>query len=101
MEYNQNWLVNEEALIKRAIRKKKKDDNLIMTKLLMLITLLTCSYLTAEEEYFTCPHCDELVEMSIKAVKKGKWKCPNCDYENDNRIVYCGLCGSDRDGNKK
>jgi hypothetical protein len=98
MNYDKNWLTKEINILKKTEKydKKNKNDSKIMLKFIFVLGLIACAGLSANEN-FTCPHCYESLEVHAE-VRPGKWKCPkkSCGYENDNRIRYCALCGSER-----
>lgn len=100
MIFDKNWLNKEVYYLKRIMRrdKKFKMDNKIMLYFIFVISLVYCAILSGGDN-FICPHCENSIEIEIQAaVKPGSWKCPNknCGYENDNRMRYCSLCGSER-----
>lgn len=94
LPYDKYWLEHEILKIKHQSEydKRKKRDGYIMAKYLICLGLVFFAALSADNFQFTCPHCKEEIEM---AVKPGTWKC-SCGYENDNRMRYCSLCGSER-----
>lgn len=94
LPYDKYWLEHEMYKIKYQsdYDKRKKKDTYIMIKYLVCLSLIFVAALSAEHAKIRCPHCEQEIKI---AVKPGKWKC-RCGYENDNRIRYCGLCGSER-----
>jgi primosomal protein N' len=95
LPYDKYYLQHEINEIERSIKhaKLKKKDTVIMVKFICCFSLIFFAAASSDETWIKCPHCDELIEM---AVKPGKWSCPDCGYNNDNRIRYCGMCGAER-----
>ncbi len=105
LPYDKYWLQHEMHHIEAQAKcdKKNKRDTVIMFQWLCCLLLVLVSVVSAQDVFFSCPYCNCIVEAEIKddhdmKVKSGKWKCPKkgCNYENDNRIRYCAMCGSER-----
>ena len=109
LPYDKFWLDNETHRVEMSIKdcKKNKKDTVIMFQMLCCLFVLFFSIASAQDFIIVCPHCTEVMECQINQsdyydyemkVKEGTWICPkkNCGYENDNRIRYCGMCGSER-----
>lgn len=105
LPYDKYWLQHEMHLIESQMKKDKLNrmNNLIMCKWVCCLLLLFVSIASAHDVFVMCPHCDNYVQLRVidentcnVKVKDGQWKCPRCNYMNDNRIRYCGLCGAER-----
>jgi hypothetical protein len=109
LPYDKLWLEHEMYRVEASIKndKLKKKDTTIMFQWLFCLLLLFVSFASAQDVFFTCPYCRCVIEAEIKdyshddynmKVKSGTWVCPKkgCGYENDNRIRYCGMCGTER-----
>ena len=95
LPYDKYWLSKEQHMIEKAIKytKEKRKDNKIMIQWLCIMFLLIVASLSSSEDMCSCPHCAQPIEVEVK---KGEWECPKCQYKNDNRIRYCGMCGAER-----
>lgn len=109
LPYNKYWLQQEMHLIEAQSKNDriKKKDTRIMVQWLVCLLLLFFSVANAQEFTIICPCCRAIMQCEVKhtddydydmAVKSGTWTCPKstCRYENDNRIRYCALCGTER-----
>lgn len=109
LPYDKYWLQHEMHRIEAQIKcdKKNKKDTSIMFQWMTCLLLLFVSLASAQEFSIICPYCREIIEFDIEydgqydnemKVKSGTWICPKatCGYENDNRIRYCGMCGTER-----
>lgn len=109
LPYNKFWLQHEMHEIESQTKRDKihKKDTKIMFQWIVCLLLLFVSVASAQDFVIVCPHCREVMECDIKydgeydyqmKVKSGTWRCPKstCGYENDNRIRYCGMCGTER-----
>lgn len=109
LPYNKFWLQNEMHEIEAQTKKDKlkKRDTRIMFQWLCCLLLFFVSVASAQDVFFICPCCRCVIEAEIKdhdfdnynmKVKEGTWICPKktCRYKNDNRIRYCGMCGTER-----
>lgn len=98
--YDKNWLDKEISILKSTIKKDKRQesDTKIMFKCLLFCFFIGTAALSADPSII-CPHCSNSFEIEIESVvKPGTWKCPNknCGYQNDNRMRYCSICGTER-----
>lgn len=110
LPYNKFWLQHEMHEIESQTKRDKihKKDTKIMFQWMTCLLLLFVSVASAQDIYFFCPYCKCMLQAEIKdasfrdeyevKVKDGTWRCPKstCGYENDNRIRYCGMCGTER-----
>lgn len=98
--YDKNWLDKEIGYLKKTFREDKK--NKADTKIMVYYLFISCCLFFAgvsAQHHVVCPHCENDINVIVEStVKPGTWICPkkNCGYENDNRMRYCSMCGSER-----
>ena len=95
LPYDKDYLKKEMVKVDQAIKyaKIKKKDTFIMFQYLLCLGIIFFSIASANEYWVNCPNCEHVIEMEVKS---GTWSCSKCDYKNDNRIRYCGVCGAER-----